>query len=463
MDASDLKALVETLLGQIEGALKLLQTSQNLTNHQLSLESPKSAEELLSGIQNLLDSTEIALPDYEKFVGLLQDLQNAGLVAPEAVTSVMQTLQSLVVPNEEEPLPQEELPQTTPPEQTQKDAPLHTPVQEGAPKNQNTGEQTLLTVLQKLEGEGEKLLSALQNARSEPAPAQTQAQQPLQGQTGDQQNPQQNPQQNLFSEGNLQSQTPAQAPSKADAALNQTLESQIQQNQQAVAGESNGEPSAEPRIETVESSQKKSTDFIPSSSTPISQTPHTQTMETMPRWDAAGLKIEVVDARTGEVVETKTQSSYVSQERLQEFDTVRQLVSRVRYIADPGSQKISMQLTPEHLGRVDLNVTLKDGEMTVHARVDSPAAQRALENNMNLLREGLEKQGLNIEKLEVSIEQREQQSSRELAEQQQREQQEQRARSRRGARNQGQILVSVEDPLADTGRRLGYNTMEFLA
>jgi flagellar hook-length control protein FliK len=122
-----------------------------------------------------------------------------------------------------------------------------------------------------------------------------------------------------------------------------------------------------------------------------------------------------------------------------------------------------MQLTPEHLGRVDLNVTLKDGEMTVHARVDSPAAQRALENNMNLLREGLERQGLNIEKLEVSIEQREQQSSRELAEQQQREQQEHRARSRRGARNQGQILVSVEDPLADTGRRLGYNTMEFLA
>jgi flagellar hook-length control protein FliK len=82
---------------------------------------------------------------------------------------------------------------------------------------------------------------------------------------------------------------------------------------------------------------------------------------------------------------------------------------------------------------------------------------------MNLLREGLEKQGLNIEKLEVSIEQREQQNSRELAEQQQREQQEHRARSRRGAHTQGQILVSVEDPLADTGRRLGYNTMEFLA
>jgi len=114
------------------------------------------------------------------------------------------------------------------------------------------------------------------------------------------------------------------------------------------------------------------------------------------------------------------------------------------------------------LGQVDLRITLNHGEMQIHARVESATAQTALESHIGLLREGLEKQGINLERLEISVEQRERQDAFSLAERQEQHERHSKGRHHRG--KETHLAVSVKnDANSDTGRRLGYNTMEYLA
>jgi flagellar hook-length control protein FliK len=182
-------------------------------------------------------------------------------------------------------------------------------------------------------------------------------------------------------------------------------------------------------------------------------------------WEAGDLKIETVNPKTGEKLQSiPLANSHRMQERIHEFEVVRQVVSQAKFITTPtGEQRLTMQLRPEHLGQMNLRIVLNNGEMQIHARVESITAQTALESHIGLLREGLEKQGINLERLEVSVEQRDRQDAFSLAERQ--EQHERHGKGRHHHRNKEMHLaVSVKnDANSDTGRRLGYNTMEYLA
>jgi flagellar hook-length control protein FliK len=100
--------------------------------------------------------------------------------------------------------------------------------------------------------------------------------------------------------------------------------------------------------------------------------------------------------------------------------------------------------------------------MQIQARVESTTAQAALESHIGLLREGLEKQGINLDRLEVSVEQKDRQDAFSLAEKQ--EQHERQGNRKRNRSKEMHLAVSVKNDMSsDTGRRLGYNTMEYLA
>jgi flagellar hook-length control protein FliK len=182
-------------------------------------------------------------------------------------------------------------------------------------------------------------------------------------------------------------------------------------------------------------------------------------------WEGSTLKVEIVNPKTGEKLQTvEAAMPQRMQEKIHEFEVVKQIAAQARFTTTPtGEQKLTIQLRPEHLGQVDLRITLNHGEMQIHARVESTTAQNALESHIGLLREGLEKHGINLERLEVSVEQKDKQDAYSLAERQ--EQQEQRQRNRKHRRGREMHLaVSVKnDANSDTGRRLGYNTMEYLA
>ncbi len=179
-------------------------------------------------------------------------------------------------------------------------------------------------------------------------------------------------------------------------------------------------------------------------------------------WEGNGMKIEIVNPKTGEKLESVPTTGN-TQERVNEYEVIRQVVARAKFITTPtGEQKFTIQLRPEHLGQLDLRITLNRGEMQIHARVESAVAQQALENHIGLLREGLEKQGITLERLEISIEQKDRQDAWSLAEKHEKHEQKHGQRHNHRGR-ESHLAVSIANENADTGRRLGYNTMEYLA
>lgn len=67
-----------------------------------------------------------------------------------------------------------------------------------------------------------------------------------------------------------------------------------------------------------------------------------------------------------------------------------------------GMSEARLTLTPEHLGQVDVRISMQNGQLTALFLTDSSAAKDMLDNQLALLRANLQSQGLNVEKLEVS-------------------------------------------------------------
>ena len=84
-------------------------------------------------------------------------------------------------------------------------------------------------------------------------------------------------------------------------------------------------------------------------------------------------------------------------------DIVRQVVEQASVQVKQGITSMEMQLYPEHLGKVLIQVSTHDGQVTAQITAESEAAKTALESQLTLLKENLNNQGLKIENVEVTI------------------------------------------------------------
>ena len=66
-----------------------------------------------------------------------------------------------------------------------------------------------------------------------------------------------------------------------------------------------------------------------------------------------------------------------------------------------GAQQLTIDLTPEHLGAVQVRLHLREGELNGMIRAESPEAARAISEQLAQLRQALEQQGLKVASLEV--------------------------------------------------------------
>lgn len=62
-----------------------------------------------------------------------------------------------------------------------------------------------------------------------------------------------------------------------------------------------------------------------------------------------------------------------------------------------------MQLNPEHLGTVGLNVTAKEGAVTAQFTTQNEAVKAVMEAQVMILKENLEQQGIKVEAVEVTV------------------------------------------------------------
>lgn len=84
-------------------------------------------------------------------------------------------------------------------------------------------------------------------------------------------------------------------------------------------------------------------------------------------------------------------------------EIANQIIEQIKINIKPAMTSMELQLNPEHLGKVNLNVVSKDGMMTARFTAQTQAAKEAIESQIQVLRTNLENQGIKIEVVEVTL------------------------------------------------------------
>ncbi|RQD68212.1 MAG: flagellar hook-length control protein FliK [Tindallia sp. MSAO_Bac2] len=79
------------------------------------------------------------------------------------------------------------------------------------------------------------------------------------------------------------------------------------------------------------------------------------------------------------------------------------LVTNISMIHEKGESRVHMQLIPEHLGKLIIQLTNQDGNMTARIFAETSYARDMIENNFDQLKEALSSKGVNITQLEVFV------------------------------------------------------------
>lgn len=78
-----------------------------------------------------------------------------------------------------------------------------------------------------------------------------------------------------------------------------------------------------------------------------------------------------------------------------------QVMERLQMLQKTGQNSLKLQLEPEFLGKVDLEMKVSDGDVTARFVVDNGLVKNHLDHNMPALRANLINQGFNVENIEV--------------------------------------------------------------
>lgn len=84
-------------------------------------------------------------------------------------------------------------------------------------------------------------------------------------------------------------------------------------------------------------------------------------------------------------------------------DVVRQMLDAVKVHVTEEIQSMEIQLTPENLGKLSLTVAAKDGVITASITAQNEAVKSAIENQLFMLKDTLNEQGLKVESVEVTV------------------------------------------------------------
>ena len=115
----------------------------------------------------------------------------------------------------------------------------------------------------------------------------------------------------------------------------------------------------------------------------------------------ANVKNVFIDALANHAVKETGEAGLNAAAQVREI--ANQIMEHIRITITPEQTNMELQLNPEHLGRVNLTITEKEGMMTAQFTTQSEVAKEAIESQMTVLRESLQNQGIKVEAIEVTV------------------------------------------------------------
>ena len=103
------------------------------------------------------------------------------------------------------------------------------------------------------------------------------------------------------------------------------------------------------------------------------------------------------NGQTVEVVQTVTQT------QIDVESILRQISQMTRVSVTQAQSSIEMQLNPENLGKVYLQVISKEGAITAQIAAQNEAVKEILESQIAVLKENMNQQGMKVEAIEVTV------------------------------------------------------------
>jgi len=105
--------------------------------------------------------------------------------------------------------------------------------------------------------------------------------------------------------------------------------------------------------------------------------------------------------RSSELV-LQTRETHSSQKSFQ-ADVISQLLEKAVLSLKNGQTSISFKLKPEALGHLRMQVSTRNNQVIIRILTEDPLIKEIIESNVNHLRAELQKQGMEIEKFDVSV------------------------------------------------------------
>jgi flagellar hook-length control protein FliK len=142
---------------------------------------------------------------------------------------------------------------------------------------------------------------------------------------------------------------------------------------------------------------------------------------------------------------------------------LEQITRKLALAARKPGDEISIQLSPEHLGKVRVSLEMREDGMSARIAVENDSVRKQVEANLASLKDALKDQGIQLQGLEVSVDQRHSSlfnPDGSNAESFFRRQGRGEGGGRGGRNDESAPLEAA--PESDTGRRWGYNTMEYI-
>jgi len=105
--------------------------------------------------------------------------------------------------------------------------------------------------------------------------------------------------------------------------------------------------------------------------------------------------------KTGLTTSTETGSKTQAWEKVSAPKVMKQVDNAFIKTLNNGGKQLTLQLTPENLGKLSIVLQVNGKEVSASIRAESPEAAKIINENIDIIKNSLENQGLKVEKLDV--------------------------------------------------------------
>lgn len=97
------------------------------------------------------------------------------------------------------------------------------------------------------------------------------------------------------------------------------------------------------------------------------------------------------------------EAAFANEFDVKPVDIVRQVVDSIKLNVTGQLKSMEIALNPENLGKVNLLVSVREGVVTAKLVAENEQVKKALEGQLNVLKENMSNQGLKVEAVEVTV------------------------------------------------------------